>query len=332
MNSPVGTPAFVRCTLAALAFGLCSPGASAFGLDDPRVAKFAEDVAARHELDLGSVRDLLAAGNKEQQVLDAYKRPAESKPWFTYRKIFLTDKRIKGGIEFGREHAALLERAEREYGVQREVIIAIIGVETFFGTYTGKIRVIDSLMTLAFHDPKRERFFRRELEQFLLLAREGSVEPLTVKGSYAGAMGIPQFISSSYRAYAVDFDGDGLRDLGGSVADAIGSVAAYLGRHGWQRGKPVTGKAVLVKASAAEIARKGYKPHTTLGALRQAGVEALEDMPDAARASLVALDLENGKTHWVGLTNFYAITRYNHSPLYAMAVHQLSQAIAEGLR
>jgi membrane-bound lytic murein transglycosylase B len=306
--------------------------AQAVSLDDPRVQAFAERVAAKHSLDLQSVNDLLDKGRKDQRVIEAYKRPAESKPWFEYRKIFITDKRIEGGAKFWMENAALLERAEATYGVPASVIVAIIGVETFFGRYKGKIRVLDALMTLAFHDPKREKFFKRELEEFLLLAREGSVEPLQVHGSYAGAMGIPQFISSSYRAYSVDFDGDGRRDLGGSVADAIGSVGAYLGKHGWQRGARITGRARLTKPGAADIAQKGYKPHTTVGALRKAGASGVEGVADNAKAALVGLELEQGKEYWIGLKNFYVITRYNHSPLYAMAVYQLSRAIEERRR
>jgi membrane-bound lytic murein transglycosylase B len=292
-----------------------------------KIDEFAQATAVKHSLELASVTELLAKGKKDQRVIDAYKRPAESKPWHQYRKIFLTDKRIKGGAKFWRENEATLARAEERYGVPASVIVAIIGVETFYGRYKGKIRVLDALMTLAFHDPKREKFFRRELEEFLLLSKEGSVDPLEVHGSYAGAMGVPQFIASSYRAYSVDFDGDGARDLVGSVSDAIGSVGAYLSRHGWVKGGSIAGKAKLSKVGAKSIAKKGYKPHTTLGAIRAAGVVAMSGVRDDARAALVDLDIANGKEYWIGLKNFYVITRYNHSPLYAMAVYQLSGEI-----
>lgn len=299
----------------------------AAAMEGPRIDAFAQAVAKKHKLDLHSVRDLLANGRRDNRVIEAYKRPAESKPWHAYRKIFLTKKRIKQGLAFWAKHEALLARAEKKYGVPASIIVAIIGVETFYGVYTGKIRVIDALMTLAFHDPKREKFFRRELEEFLLLSTEGSINPLQIQGSYAGAMGIPQFISSSYRAYSVDFDNDGVRDLSGSVADAIGSVGAYLSRHGWRRGGVITGRATITNASAKAIVKKGYKPHMKLSQLQSQGVRGLDGVAADAKASLVALDGQDGKEYWIALRNFYAITRYNHSPLYAMAVTQLSREI-----
>ncbi len=320
----VGARNLIRTFVASVAL-LAAPNVAA--MEGPRIDAFAKAAAKKHKLDLHSVQELLANGRKDERVIKAYKRPAESKPWHAYRKIFLTKKRTTQGVAFWAKHESLLARAEKKYGVPASIIVAIIGVETFYGIYTGKIRVIDALMTLAFHDPKREKFFRRELEEFLLLSTEGSVNPLEIKGSYAGAMGIPQFISSSYRAYSVDFDNDGVRDLSGSVADAIGSVGAYLSRHGWRRDGVITGRATITKASAKAIVKKGYKPHMQLSQLQSQGVRGLEGVAADAKASLVALDGEDGKEYWIALGNFYAITRYNHSPLYAMAVTQLSQDI-----
>lgn len=320
----VGARNLIRMFVVSLAL-VAAPNVVA--MEGPRIDAFAKATAKKHKLDLHSVQELLANGRKDERVIKAYKRPAESKPWHAYRKIFLTKKRTTQGVAFWAKHESLLARAEKKYGVPASIIVAIIGVETFYGIYTGKIRVIDALMTLAFHDPKREKFFRRELEEFLLLSTEGSVNPLEIKGSYAGAMGIPQFISSSYRAYSVDFDNDGVRDLSGSVADAIGSVGAYLSRHGWRRDGVITGRATITKASAKAIVKKGYKPHMQLSQLQSQGVRGLEGVAGDAKASLVALDGEDGKEYWIALGNFYAITRYNHSPLYAMAVTQLSQDI-----
>lgn len=315
-----------RLTVAVLGLALSLPCA-AVGLDDARVAAFVEEVAGKHNLDLESVQQVVGAARMENRVLEAYKRPAESRPWHSYRKIFLTETRIADGVAFWDEHAELLAQVEARFGVPARIVVAIVGVETSYGQRKGDIRVIDALVTLAFHYPKRERFFRRELEAFLLLAREGHVEPLLVQGSYAGAMGIPQFISSSYRAYAVDMDGDGRRDLLNDVADALGSVGNYLARHAWQAGAAVTAPARLAQPAARAIAARGHKPHTTLGALRAAGVAAFEGVDDDTPAALLELDGEAGPEFWVTLDNFYAITRYNHSPLYAMAVHQLAGEI-----
>ncbi|NKC12315.1 MAG: lytic murein transglycosylase B [Gammaproteobacteria bacterium] len=308
---------------------LVASGAVAAALLNAELDAFARQAAAKHKLELSSVREVLALAHHEQRVLDAYKRTAESKPWFEYRQIFLTESRIKAGAEFWRHHEALLERAEATYGVPKAVLVAILGVETHFGERQGNIRVIDALVTLAFNYRKRARFFKRELEQFLLLAAQGNVEPGSVQGSYAGAMGIPQFIASSYRAYSVDFDGDGKRDLLGSVADAVGSVGNYLARHGWRRGEPIAGAAVFSSKGVRSIAAKGHKPHTTLRALVKAGVRPAPwpDLPSETGAALVELQARDGPRYWVTLKNFYVITRYNHSPLYAMAVAQLAQAI-----
>jgi len=258
-------------------------------------------------------------------------RPAEGKPWHEYRPIFMTDQRIDEGLKFWREHAELLNAAEQTYQVPAEIIVAIIGVETFYGRITGKHRVIDALATLAFHYPPRAKFFRSELEQYLLLGREEQLPLAEITGSYAGAMGIGQFISSSYRHYAVDGARDGKRDLWGSRADAIASVANYFKQHKWRLGEPVIARAQR-SASAKALNERPKKPKWTVAELRDWGYQPAEPVGEDQLATIVRLQHEDGYRDYLGYHNFYVITRYNRSPLYAMAVHQLSQALLAGYR
>ncbi len=299
---------------------------------------FVADVSAEHDLDPARIGALLAEARYSQAVIDAMTRPYEAKPWFVYRPIFLTPQRISDGRVFLGENRALLDRAQARWGVPAEVITAILGIETNYGRTMGRHRVIDALSTLGFAYPPRADFFRGELTQLLLLSREEGLDPLAIHGSYAGAVGQAQFIPSSYRAYAVDFDGDGRRDLWQSRADAIGSIANYLAEHGWQPGAPVAAPARLAAGPPAEVAIAGRAPSTptqTLGNLRAQGIEADPGLADDLRAALIGLQREHAdnaaeppQEYWLGFDNFYAITRYNHSNLYAMAVHQLSRAIA----
>lgn len=292
------------------------------------IQDFAAEMEKKHGFQRTELENLLMATEFRDDIIKAITRPAESKPWYQYRPIFLKPDRIRGGVEFWNENEALLSQAETEYGVPAEIIVAIIGVETRYGKHTGRYRVLDSLATLAFGYPKRARFFRRELEEFLLLSREEQVDPSQALGSYAGAMGKPQFISSSYRVYAVDHDKDGHRDLWNSNADVIGSVANYFKRHGWQTGQPitlqVTGGEQLDKYVAA-----GMKPSIKVSELLANGLRPLAGKPPSADAlsSLIRLDAGDGDEYWLGLHNFYVITRYNHSNLYAMAAYQLSREI-----
>jgi membrane-bound lytic murein transglycosylase B len=291
---------------------------------------------------LGYGRDELAAlmadARYQQDIIDAMNRPYEAKPWRDYRRLFLTPERIDGGVAFLREHADLLRRAETAYGVPAEVIAAIVGIETNYGGNLGKHRVLDALSTLGFAYPRRADFFSKELGEFLLLAREERVDPRGALGSYAGAVGLPQFIPSSYRAYAVDFDGDGRRDLWGSHADVVGSVGNYLAMHGWQRGGPIAAPAMLTAGRPAGIPiaeKRPARPESTLAQLAAAGVSpAAGSVGEAAsadtRAALLELD-GDGPEYWLGFENFYAITRYNHSNLYAMAVFQLSRELSRRL-
>ena len=298
------------------------------GLDqEAEIEPFVQRMVARHSLDAQHLRFVLGQVLVQQGVLDAISRPAEAKPWHAYRRIFLTDERASGGGEFWQEHHAVLERAETEFGVPVPVVVAIIGVETSYGRRTGRLRVLDSLATLAFRYPRRSRFFSSELEHFLLLVQEEGLDPLRVKGSYAGAMGVPQFISSSYRSYAIDFDGDARRDLIGSIDDAVGSVARYLERHGWRRGEAVAFPAVVEPAARRTLVERGMKPHTALADLHGVSIRADWSAFADRLGALIELEGTQGPEHWVVLDNFYAITRYNHSKLYAMAVHQLSEQV-----
>lgn len=296
---------------------------------DPPFRAFAQEAAQRHGLDAERVMDILQSSERRQDIIDAISSPAEGLPWYRYRPIFMKDNRIRGGVRFWARHEALLKEAEERYGVPPALIVAVLGVETRYGNYTGRHRVIDALRTLAFDYPPRAGFFRSELTEFLLLSEEESIDPLEPKGSYAGAMGMPQFIASSYRAYAVDFNGNGRRDLWDETADAVGSVANYFAEHGWQRSEPVVARATVAGDDWQRLRASGLKPNTTVGALRDAGVRTDSDYPRHAPARLVELETRDGKEYWVARRNFYVITRYNHSALYAMAVHQLSEAIRE---
>lgn len=294
---------------------------------DAEVRQFILEISEKYGLMQSELQQLMDKAVYHQSIIDAITRPAEAKPWSAYRPIFVTPSRIEQGVEFWNENAALLEKAEYDYGVPPELIVAIVGVETRYGRYIGKYPVIDALSTLAFGYPKRAEFFRRELEQFLLLVREEQIDPEIALGSYAGAMGLPQFIPSSYRAYAVDFDQDGKRDLWNSKSDVIGSVAAYFKRHGWQRGGQITSRASGADNRHVAFVEAGMKPSIAVGSLRKAGINSEQPVADDALASLIRLDGDEGDEYWLGLHNFYVITRYNHSNLYAMAVYQLSREI-----
>jgi membrane-bound lytic murein transglycosylase B len=289
---------------------------------------FAAEMASKHGFDKAELEAMLTGTAFRDDIIKAITRPAEAKPWYAYRPIFLKPDRIDGGVAFWKENEALLEQAEREYGVPAEIIVAIIGVETRYGKHTGRYRVLDSLATLAFGYPKRAKFFRRELEEFLLLSREEALDPTQAMGSYAGAMGLPQFISSSYRFYAVDEDGDGHRDLWNSNADVIGSVANYFKRHGWNPGEEIT-QQVQGGDNLEPYVAAGMKPSIKVSELLASGLRPVADKPPQpdALSSLIKLDAGDHDEYWLGLNNFYVITRYNHSNLYAMAAYQLSREI-----
>jgi len=318
--------------LASLA-GICGFAQQAVAADyegSPQVAEFVSEMTRDYGFAGEQLVNLFREVERKQSILDAISRPAEKvKTWAEYRPIFITDRRISQGVEFWRQHEAALARAEQEYGVPAQVIVAIIGVETSYGGNTGSYRVIDALSTLGFDYPPRAEFFRKELKQFLLLAREQQVDPLTLKGSYAGAMGLPQFMPSSFRAYAVDFDGDGHINIWSDPDDAIGSVASYFKRHGWVTGEAVVSTAQISGEQAEQGLTQGLDPVKTVGELRAMGWSSHEAVRDDERVTAFRLEGEAGPEYWLGLPNFYVITRYNRSAMYAMAVHQLSDLLVQ---
>lgn len=311
---------------------LAAPVFAAGYADHAAYPAFEARMVERHGFTPAELRAWLAAAERKDSILEAISRPAEKRlSWGEYRKVFITPARIDGGIAFWRANAADLERAATTFGVAPEVVVAIIGVETRYGGNMGSYRVIDALATLAFDFPPRGEFFAGELEQFLVMAREQGFDPMSLLGSYAGAMGMGQFIPSSFRAYAVDFDGDQRADIWNSRADAIGSVANYFSRHGWRHGEPVVVAARATGRIANERMNPGLEPNVATGELATLGVAAADGALDGVERVLpLLLETEAGPEYWLGLHNFYVITRYNRSTLYAMAVHQLSQAIRAG--
>jgi len=319
-----------RRAAAWLLLACCGPAWAVPLADNPPLRALIDRLVQQDGFDRSEVERLLTEATYQQSIVDAITRPAEKMPWSRYRPIFMTEERINGGVAFWQQHADLLARAERELGVPAAVITAIIGVETRYGANTGRYRALDALTTLTVAGLPRSAFFSQELRELFLLGREEHVDPFTITGSYAGALGLPQFIPSSYRAYAVDFDHDGRRDLLGSPADAIGSVANYLNRHGWTYGQSISAAATVTPA-AASLAGTDPTPRLLLAELRRQGVTAATDktVPASAKAALIRLDGDQGDEYHLGFQNFYVITRYNHSPLYAMAVTQLAAAIGE---
>jgi membrane-bound lytic murein transglycosylase B len=320
-----------RALTLALSASLLAIG-SASAAPPPETAEFIDEMVQKHQMDRAQLETWFEDVELRQDILDAISSPAEGKPWYKYRPIFVTQTRIKEGVKFWKEHRETLDTVAEKYGVPPQIMVGIVGVETRFGRHRGGYRVLDSLYTLGMHYPPRAKFFRSELEQFLLLAKEEALDPVAAVGSYAGAMGQPQFISSSYRNYAVDFDGDGKRDLFGSPGDILGSVANYFVKHGWQPGEPVALPVKPAGDAYKAFISKGLKPDTTLGNLAAAGVEVPLSLPRDMPARLLEFEGKSEPEHWIGLKNFYVITRYNHSALYAMAVYQLSEAVRKQLQ
>ena len=304
-----------------------SPAATSIA-DLPEAVAFAHDLEQRHGFAAATLLQQFANTQPNARVLKLIAPPTSptQRSWERYRPRFINEQRIAGGMRFWQENAVTLARARALYGVPEEVIVAIIGVETVYGKNTGSFGVLEALATLAFQYPRRADFFRNELEQFLLLSRENQLDPLSVKGSFAGAIGIPQFMPGSQRRYAVDFDGDERIDLANSRQDAIGSVARFLEQHGWQAGQPVAVPAQLSGSPDASLIEAGIRPSLKVEYLRQQGITA-----NAAPESTVTLvDLVSpgrDTEYWLGFENFYVITRYNRSSFYAMSVFQLSEEI-----
>ena len=294
-------------------------------------ADFIEKMVTEHQFNREELKALLNKAVVKESILKAMSSPAEKRlQWHSYRKIFLKPNRINGGIQFWQENKALLDVASKKYGVPAEIIVAIIGVETRYGGNTGSYKVLDALTTLGFHFPKRANFFKSELEHFLLLCREEGFDPYEPKGSYAGAMGKSQFISSSYRAYAVDGDGDNKRDLWNSHADIINSIAHYFSKHGWQNSPLITQQTTVEGDAYKALINRSLKPKNTLKQLAEKHVAIPSDLAEDTVVKLLELQQKDHAEFWLTFHNFYVITRYNHSHLYAMAVYQLGQEIKQG--
>ena len=307
-------------------------GVHAAALDEVAVDGFIAEMSNAHGYDRKQLRALFARTERSERILDLMSRPAEKvKPWFEYRSIFISQRRIREGVAFWRRNEIALGKAFQNYGVPPEVIVAILGVETSYGRITGGHRVIDALATLAFHypgsRPKRSAFFRAQLEHFLLFTREDQLDPLALKGSYAGAMGIPQFMPENYRKLAVDFDGDGARDIWSNPEDAIGSVGNYLNHHGWKSTGPITARAIVEQGDPAPFVRDEIKPSHNLADLIAAGIKPARAFNDGEPVALFELRGSRQNEYWMGFTNFYVISRYNPRVKYAMAVAHLSEAI-----
>lgn len=309
----------VICTALVLLAWLITPY-PAYSATLPGIPEFIDEMVAKHQFKRDELEKAFVRAQHRPEVIEAISRPATVKPWLEYRAAFVNPKRIRLGLEFWGKYRKALRRAEQKYGVPQNIIVALIGVETIYGQNAGKFRVLDALTTLAFDYPRRADFFRGELENFLLLAREQQFDLLSVRGSYAGAMGIPQFMPGSYRNYAVDFNGNRKIDLFREGQDAIGSVANYLQAYGWVSGEPV---AVLAQATG-EIHNGEPKIPRDLAAWAASGVVPKEPIAQDKPARLIDFTVQQGKEYWLAFNNFEVITRYNNSDFYAMAVFQLA--------
>jgi len=304
--------------------------ASAVDTEREDVQAFVDDLVTSHNFERAWLESVISDGETKQKILDAISRPAEKTlAWHEYRKIFVTPKRIKAGVKFWEEQHERLTRISSETGVPAEIMAAIVGVETYYGRQTGGYRVLDALATLGFDYPPRAKFFRGELAEFFLLTRDEELELTGVMGSYAGAMGPPQFIPSSYRAYAVDGDGDGRRDLLGNWDDILASVANYFVAHGWRAGEPVAVPGQIDDPQSFPVGRNKLKLVDTVGSLTAKGVRFDTELDASAPTQLIGFEGDDGDEYWVGFKNFYVITRYNRSAMYAMAVYQLAAELAD---
>jgi len=291
---------------------------------------FIQQMVNKHGFSQSALQQLFKQVKKRTSIIKAMQRPAgKVKPWYEYRNIFIQPERVKGGVQFWRRYATTLAKAEKQMGVPAEYLVAIIGVETSYGQFVGKNKVLDALYTLAFFYPRRADFFRKELEHFLLLTREENFNPLTLKGSYAGAMGLGQFMPSSYRQYAVDFDGDGKRNIWTNKVDAIGSVANYFVQHGWQTGEPLLEATQVASPAAGKVLTElTFKPQYRLAELRAKGLRHSGKLAQTRTALVFDLEVApDERQYWLGFQNFYVITRYNRSTRYAMAVMQLAHEV-----
>jgi len=297
--------------------------------DHPPLQLLIDEMASKYGFDREQLLGRFAEVRIREDILEAIRRPKEGLPWHEYRKLFLTETQVRRGAEFWKQHAGTLMRAEVDYGVPPEIIVAIIGIETRYGRNTGSYRVLDALTTLTLRYPERGEFFRKELIEYLLLARELDMDPLSIKGSYAGAMGAPQFIPSSYRRFAVDFSSDGRRNLLTNLDDTIGSVANFLRQHGWQPDGPIVSEVRLTGTQYSWLENNGLEPRINLNHLARYGIEAIGVEDSNQLAALLSLEGEDRPLYRLGYMNFYAVTRYNRSKNYSMAVVELAREIRQ---
>ncbi len=303
----------------------------------PEAQEFIDTMVTKHQFAREDIVSWLSAAEHQESIVKAMSRPAEKvKPWHEYRKHFISERRINGGVAFWEQNRETLANAERDFGVDQAIIVSIIGVETNYGSNTGSYKVIDALSTLAFdyytYTDKREsrkRFFTSELENLLLLAREQHQDPVELKGSYAGAMGLGQFMPSSYRHYAVDYDQDQFADIWRNPTDAIASVANYFAEHGWRQGEAVAVRANINQDPAEETVNKLIRPKQTLAELEEQGYKIMQPMAPDTKALPMRFSAKYGNEYWLGMHNFYVISRYNPRTKYAMAVYQLSELIRQ---
>ena len=293
----------------------------------PELESFIEEMVRKHKFNDAALRQLFAKVEANPAVINAMSAPITARPWHEFRSRYVDHTRINGGVTFWREHAETLARARRKFGVPEEIIVATIGAESIYGRHTGGFGVLEALTMLAFQYPPRAELFRSELEQYLLLAREARFDATGMKGSYAGAIGIPQFLPSSYRRYAIDFNGDGKRDLVKSPADAIGSVANYYKSHGWRAGEAIAVPAEVGSESTLALLALGVKPRIKISEMRRRGISPAAPVNEEAEAALFVVESETGPRYWLGFNNFHVITRYNRSINYALAVHELAREL-----
>jgi len=309
-----------------------TPATARFDLSRPEIAAFVNEVVREDGLNRRQVRHLLKEAQPQPKIIEIMNRPLEKiSPWWEYRERFVTEERISDGVQFWADHRLALEQTAHEYQVPPEYIVAILGIETHYGRNTGPYRALDALATLAFDYPPRERFFRSELAEFLILAKENRLDPLAVKASYAGALGVPQFMPSQYRRYAVAADADKRRDLWSDWDDILASVANYLHEHGWTPGAPVLAETQLDPDPTFQIEPHNLELNETVDRLSASGVHVEQAMPPDTPAMLLSAEQRDGPAYRVGFHNFYVITRYNSSARYAMAVYDLAQAIRQRL-
>ncbi len=295
------------------------------------VQQFIDKMVHVHQYDRRELVQLFQKTEYLPEVINRVNQPFEEKPWDFYKNFFITSDRVNDGIQYWHDHAATLKKAAQQYGVSPEVIVSIIGIETKYGKETGKFSTLRTLATLSFRYPKRAAFFQNELENYLLLTREYHLSPLELYGSYAGALGIPQFMPSNYRQFAISYDGKPSVNLLEDHDDAIASIAYYLQKAGWRNGQPVAMPAILADGKAKEwLLSKDAKPIYRIKTLEKFGINTAEAQNPMRKSALIVMHNTQDQEYWVTFQNFYAIMAYNPRTTYAMAIYQLSEAIRKG--